>query len=218
MFSQNNFNLLVDTGSANTAIVTANCCSQTSTSLYSCSASSSCVDQSETISVNYITGSWSGALVDDTFSSAELGVIDNIPFTEILTESGFAQEGYDGIIGLCFDGIASPQSNPPVPYFDTIQQDRDLPKIFSILMCGALQPLLNGSVTTEEDLLAGKLLLGGSTGNDGTKYYENELVYTPLVQKKWYNIIITGLSVGEKKLDIDCRDINTPRVSYIMCC
>ncbi|TMW61957.1 hypothetical protein Poli38472_009450 [Pythium oligandrum] len=209
--SQNTFNLLVDTGSANTAIVTADCCSSTNTALYSCSASSTCADQSQDISVSYITGSWSGNFVKDTFSSSELGVISSFPFAEIEQESNFIASGYDGIIGLGFPSIASPQSNPPTPYFETIQSAKSLPNVFSLLMCGALQSLMAENVDIDDALYAGELLLGGTEGKTGETYYKDELVYTPLVQERWFNVIVTNLAVGSSRLDVDCQDINSPR-------
>lgn len=211
--SQNQFNLLVDTGSANTAVVTADCCSLTNTALYSCASSSTCVAKSSSVSVSYITGAWSGDLVEDTFSGAGIGVIDSVPFTEITDESNFIQSGYDGIVGLGYASIASPSSSPPTPYFDKLQSVNSLPDVFSMLMCGSLQALALGNATleSEEDLYSGELIMGSTEGASGERYYEGDLVYTPLVHNKWYNVILTDIKVSGTSLGLDCKAINTPR-------
>jgi hypothetical protein len=55
---QNVFGLLVDTGSANTAVVTEECCAATSKVFYSCKDSSTCQSTPNIVEVNYISGSW----------------------------------------------------------------------------------------------------------------------------------------------------------------
>lgn len=217
MWVQNSFNLLIDTGSANTAVVTADCCSMSNENLYSCSDSSTCVDQSTTVSVSYVSGSWSGDVVKDTFSGSGLGEIDSMPFAEITSEDNFIQSGYDGIIGLAYKSIASPSDSPPTPYFDTVKSSESLSNTFSLLMCGALQALALENVSTLDNsyLYAGELLLGGTEGADGESYYSGELVYTPLVQEKYYNVIVTDIGVGGESLSLDCQTINSPRVCLL---
>lgn len=203
----------MDTGSANMAVVTADCCSDTNADLYSCSSSSTCVSQSTDVSVTYVTGSWSGTLVKDTVSASGLGQISSMPFVEITEESNFISSSYDGIVGLAYQTIASPTSDPPTPYFDVVRDHDSLANVFSMLMCGALQSLAgySGSLEDEETIYAGELLLGGTAGPDGTAYHSGDLVYTPLVQKKWYNVVVTDIGVSGESLDLDCEDINSPR-------
>jgi hypothetical protein len=50
---------------------------------------------------------FSGNLVKDIFSGPELGTLKDTNFVQITDESDFAQPGYDGIIGMAFDTIAS---------------------------------------------------------------------------------------------------------------
>ncbi|GAB9476848.1 Aspartic protease 8 [Globisporangium polare] len=210
----NQFNLLVDTGSANTAVVTADCCSLSNTALYSCSSSSTCANKGTSVSVSYITGSWSGEQVEDTFSGSSLGVVTGVPFVEIQQESNFIQSGYDGIVGLGYKAIASPSSSPPTPYFDKLQSAKSLDNVFSMLMCGSLQALSlanSSSLDTENDLYSGELILGGTSGSNGESYHKGDLVYTPLVQKKWYNVVVTDIKVSNTSLGLDCKKINTPR-------
>ncbi|KAJ0401278.1 hypothetical protein ATCC90586_003715 [Pythium insidiosum] len=211
--SKNSFSLLVDTGSSNTAVVTASCCASTDSTLFSCAASSSCEAQDQRVGVNYIMGAWSGLLVTDTFSSSEIGVVPRVEFTAIDQQSNFIQSGYDGIVGLGFQSIASPQSSPPTPYLETLEKSKGIADSFSLLMCGALQPLLLAQSTrsTTVDLYAGELIVGGTQGAEGQTYYQGDIVYTPLVQTRWYNVIVTSVGVGSKRLDVDCKDINTPR-------
>ncbi|KAG6623077.1 Pepsin-like aspartic protease A1 [Phytophthora cinnamomi] len=104
--ASDSFNLLLDTGSANTAVVTAECCSLTNEHLYSCSDSSTCVDQGTSVSVTYVSGSWSGEVVQDTFSGEGLGTVESMPFAEITSQDSFISTGYDGIVGLGYKAIA----------------------------------------------------------------------------------------------------------------
>ncbi|GLD99733.1 hypothetical protein PINS_up008461 [Pythium insidiosum] len=211
--SKNSFSLLVDTGSSNTAVATAECCARTDATLYSCAASSSCVDKGRRVGLNYIMGAWNGALVADTFSSRELGVVPGVEFTAIDQQSNFIQSGFDGIVGLAFESIASPQNNAPTPFLESLEKNKGVADSFSLLMCGALQPLMlpQSKTSTTVDLYAGELIVGGTQGADGQTYYKGEIAYTPLVQTRWYNVIVTSVGVGSKRLDVDCKDINTPR-------
>ncbi|KAG2907476.1 hypothetical protein PC115_g13941 [Phytophthora cactorum] len=211
--SSNAFNLLLDTGSANTAVVTAECCSLTNENLYSCSDSSTCVDEGTSVSVSYVSGAWSGEVVRDTFSGQGLGTVESMPFAEITAQDSFISSGYDGIIGLGYKAIASPSSNAPTPYFDTVESADGLENVFSLQMCGALQALSLSNVSMEDDsyLYAGEFLLGGAEGPNGESYHKGDIVYTPLVQEKYYNVIITDIGVNGESLGVDCETINSPR-------
>lgn len=206
----------MDTGSANTAVVTADCCALTNTALYACASSSTCVNKGTSVSVSYITGAWSGALVADTFSGDGLDAVASVPFAEITTESNFIQSGYDGIVGLGYAAIASPSGKAPTPYFDTLKAARSLPDVFSMLMCGSLQMLTQSNATSvvtadNAQLHAGELILGGTAGANGESYHAGDLAYTPLVQAKWFNVIVTDLQVAGASLNLPCKTINTPR-------
>ncbi|KAL7994616.1 putative aspartic peptidase A1 family, beta-secretase BACE2, aspartic peptidase domain superfamily [Plasmopara halstedii] len=211
--SANSFNLLLDTGSANTAVVTAQCCSLTNENLYSCSASSSCVDETSGISVAYIRGGWSGSVVRDTFSGQGLGIIERMPFAQITREDGFVSSGYDGIIGMGYESIASPSDNPWTPYFDVIRDYNQLNNIFSLQMCGALQALSLSNVSLESDAYryGGELLMGGIEGPNGENYHQGDIVYTPLVHERYYNVIVTDIGAKGQSLGLDCETINSPR-------
>nr|CCA14345.1 betasecretase putative [Albugo laibachii Nc14] len=214
--SKNEFNLLVDTGSSNTAAVSSTCCAGLTDITYDCSVSPTCQATSKTLSVSYITGTWSGKVVKDTFSGRGLGRIDNFPFAEILQQSNFVQAGYDGIVGLAYPSIAAPTDDAPEPYFETIKKARNTPNIFSLLMCGALQPLYDSYKRTSINLHAGEVLLGGITSPNGTKYHTGEIMYTPLIQERWYNVIVLDIGVDNTSLGIDCAQINNPRVRCVI--
>ncbi|CAH0493026.1 unnamed protein product [Peronospora farinosa] len=212
--SANAFNLLLDTGSANTAVATAKCCSLPNEKLYSCADSSTCVDQGTNVNVNYVSGSWTGQLVLDVFSGQGLGIVKNMPFAEITSEDGFLSSGdFDGIIGLAYPTIASPSSDPRTPYFDHVQSVYGLSNIFSLQMCGVLQLMDVSSVLMADstNLYAGELLLGGMEGPNRERYYKGEIVYTPLVQEKYFNVIVTDIGINGQSLGLDCKMINSPR-------
>ncbi|GMF34295.1 unnamed protein product [Phytophthora fragariaefolia] len=207
------FNLLVDTGSANTAVVTAECCSLTNEHLYSCAASATCEAQGSSVSVTYVSGSWSGDVVEDTVSGEGLGTVESMPFAEITAEDSFISSGYDGIVGLGYKAIASPSSDPPTPYFDTVRSADGLDDVFSLQMCGALQALSLSNVSLQDDayLYAGEFLLGGTHGPNGESFHKGDIIYTPLVQEKYYNVIVTDIGVNGESLGLDCETINSPR-------
>ncbi|POM81759.1 Pepsin-like aspartic protease A1, partial [Phytophthora palmivora] len=211
--SSNSFNLLVDTGSANTAVVTAECCSLTNENLYSCADSSTCVDQGTSVSVTYVSGSWSGQVVQDTFSGQGLGTVDNMPFAEITSEDNFISTGYDGIIGLGYKAIASPSRSLSSINEDKVKSVDGLENVFSLQMCGALQALSLSNVSLQDNsyLYAGELLLGGTEGPNGESYHEGEIVYTSLVQLYAVKNIVTDIGVNGASLGLDCEMINSPR-------
>ncbi|KAL0587370.1 hypothetical protein ABG067_002987 [Albugo candida] len=213
---KNEFNLLVDTGSSNTAAVSSTCCADLTDITYDCSISPTCQATSKTLSVSYITGTWSGKVVKDTFSGRGLGRIDNFPFAEIIEQSNFVQAGYDGIVGLAYPSIAAPVDNAPEPYFETVKKARKIPDIFSLLMCGALQPLYDLPNRTSINLHAGEVLLGGISSPNGTKYHTGEIMYTPLIQERWYNVIVLDIGVNNTSLGIECAQINNPRVRFVI--
>ncbi|TDH72100.1 hypothetical protein CCR75_001250 [Bremia lactucae] len=211
--SINSFNLLVDTGSANTAVVTAQCCALTNEKVFSCQASSTCVDEGASISVRYISSSWTGEKVRDTFSGQGLGLIESMPFAQILVEDNFVTVGYDGIIGLGYESIASPSDETSMPYFDVVSTRNGLNDVFSMQMCGTLQALSLRNVSTEDTsfLYAGELLLGGTEGPNGQTYHQGDIVFTPLVHERFYNVIVTDIGANGQSLGIDCESINSPR-------
>ncbi|RLN21629.1 hypothetical protein BBI17_003592 [Phytophthora kernoviae] len=58
-------------------------------------------------------------------------------------------------------------------------------------------------------------LLGLSSGLayyvEGEAYHSGEIVYTPLVQEKYFNVLITDIGVGGESLGVDCETVNSPR-------
>lgn len=198
--------------------MTADCCALTNAALYSCAKSSTCVTQDTSVSVSYITGSWTGALVQDTFSGAGIGAaVPSVPVVAIQTESSFVQTGYDGIVGLSYAAVGSPVGKAPTPYFDKMQSAKSLANVFSMLMCGSLQMLPQSNVSLaslandSSQMYAGELVLGGADGVNGERYYQGELAYTPLVQRKWYNVVLTDVRVSGASLGLSCKALNTPR-------
>ena len=212
--SANAFNLLLDTGSANTAVATSKCCSRANGKLYSCADSSTCVDRGTHVNVSYVSGSWTGQLVQDVFSGQGLGIVEDMPFAEITFEDGFLASGhFDGIIGLAYQTIASPSNDPLTPYFDHVRTTNGLSNIFSLQMCGALQSMTLNNVLMADtaDFHAGELLLGGMEGPNRERYYTGEIVYTPLVQEEYFNVIVTDIGINGQSLGLDCKAINSPR-------
>lgn len=168
------------------------------------------------MSVSYITGAWTGELVADTFSGDGLAPVAAVRFAAIQDESNFIQIGYDGIVGLGYAAIGSPAGKAPTPYFDTIRAVDALEDVFSLLLCGSLQMLTQPNATSvavaeNAQLHAGEMVLGATAGVNGERYYAGELAYTPLVQAKWFNVLVTDIQVAGVSLALPCKAINTPR-------
>lgn len=205
--TDNTFNLLVDTGSSNEAVISRQCCAALDVPLYSCQASTTCEATSTSVTVNYVSGSWTGVLVTDIFSGAGLGVLPNIEFAQIESQKNFIQDNYQGILGLGYEALAQPSQDPPPTLLKTLVDSKRIRDVFGLLLCGVLQPLLSG--TTDVVGAAGKWVLGGIEGPNG-EIYSNNVLYTPLIQEKWYVVAVTDIGYDSSSLGLECSDYNNP--------
>ncbi|KAL7681683.1 putative aspartic peptidase A1 family, beta-secretase BACE1, aspartic peptidase domain superfamily [Plasmopara halstedii] len=153
-------------------------------------SSSSCVDETSGISVAYIRGGWSGSVVRDTFSGQGLGIIERMPFAQITREDGFVSSGYDGIIGMGYESIASPSDNPWTPYFDVIRDYNQLNNIFSLQMLEHCRHWVSAMCRWKVMHI------------DMENYHQGDIVYTPLVHERYYNVIVTDIGAKGQSWDL----------------
>ncbi|KAG9407881.1 hypothetical protein AC1031_021122 [Aphanomyces cochlioides] len=207
------FQMLLDTGSSNAAVATTTCCSRTrellGMSMYSCAASPSCVDSAaRKVSVNYIASSWSGHVVTDTVILDTLGAIPQVSFVTIDNQTQFFRGGFDGILGVAFDALAQPKGDPVTTLFQTLVNRQNIDDIFSILSCGILQPYVQGIMPA---VISGTMILGGIVPSSGIALHRGPLIYSPLIQAKWYVVLVTDIGFNSTSLALDCKVYNTPR-------
>ncbi|OQR86586.1 beta-secretase [Achlya hypogyna] len=204
----NTFTLLIDTGSSNTAVATTSCCANLNMHTYSCAKSPTCepYKSNEAVAVNYVVGSWSGILVQDTFSSPNITALPNIPFATVTAQTDFFDGGFDGILGMAFSSIAEPSSNPPSTVFEALVTQQTVADVFSLQLCGVLQPYVDGYTPIST---AGHIVLGGIQAPNTSPLYRGQIFYTPL--KKWYVVLVTGIGYGNSSLGFGCSTYNTPK-------
>ncbi|OQR90809.1 beta-secretase [Thraustotheca clavata] len=207
---KNTFTMLLDTGSSNAAVATSSCCSKLSVHTYSCTSSSTCksYNNGEQVQVNYVIGSWTGNMVQDTFSSPNMSALPNIPFATITSQSNFLDGGFDGILGMAYSSIAEPQNEPPMTMQEALVSQNIIKDIFSLQLCGVLQPYVNGYLPTAD---SGLIVLGGIQAPNTTAPYRGNIVYSPIVQKKWYVVLVTNMGYNGVSLNYSCSVYNTPK-------
>ncbi|KAF0694823.1 Aste57867_14347 [Aphanomyces stellatus] len=212
--SPTTYQLLLDTGSSNTALATTTCCRNSvdlaNMALFNCAASTTChaIAPGANISVTYVSSSWTGHIVQDSVSTAALGTISQYPFVVIDAQTQFFRGGFSGIMGIAFDALAQPSNNPLPTFFQTLVNRNVVDNVFGLLLCGILQPFAQGIVP---GAVAGALILGGVTPTVGPALYRGAMLYTPLIQAKWYVVLITDVAFNGTSLNSDCIDLNTPR-------
>ncbi|CAI5739868.1 unnamed protein product [Peronospora destructor] len=206
----NALNLLLDTGSANTAVATAKCCSLLPNEKLShvLKDSSTCMDTQDTNgNIDYVSGSWTGQL-GPTFS-LDRDLALSRTFAEITLENGFlSSEHVDGMI---WAGVSD-----PCALFSSDPITNGLSNSFSLQMCGALQAMALNNVLIADriNLYAGEFLLRGMEGPNRERFHKGEIVYTPLVQEKYLNVIVTDIGINGQSLGLDCKMINSPRAIF----
>lgn len=57
------------------------------------------------------------------------------------------------------------------------------------------------SLADDSYLYAGEFVLGGTHGASGESFHKGDIVYTPLVQEKYYNVLVTDIGVNGESLD-----------------
>ncbi len=172
-----NFDAIVDTGSANLVVMGPDCqgCSSVA---YRPNASSSADESSSAFEVTYGSASLGAKRVTDL---AGLPCGDSVQ-----TEFGLATQVSHlpaSILGLGYPSLASPANAPVKPWFDAMVEAGVLEDIFSLRLCG---PGRSGS----------HIKLGGIDAS----IQPSELSYTSIVQQSFYVISPPEIALQDDKL------------------
>lgn len=49
-------------------------------------------------------------------------------------------------------------------------------------------------------------------GEVDDELYEGDLLYTPVVKKWYYEVVITDIAVGGESLNLDCKKVSTNKI------
>uniref|UniRef100_A0A1I8PHJ0 Peptidase A1 domain-containing protein n=1 Tax=Stomoxys calcitrans TaxID=35570 RepID=A0A1I8PHJ0_STOCA len=197
------FLVLFDTGSSNLWVPGYPCSSENSAceshNTYDPTASSTYVENGESFSIQYGSGSLSGYLVQDTVTVEGL-TIENQVFAAATSEPGdtFVYSPFDGIMGMAFKAIAVDGVTPP--WYNMIQQNLVSTKVFSFHL------MRNG---TSDD--GGVMVLGG---NDPA-HYTGDFTYVPVSQNGYWQFEMASANVNGVNLCDNCQAIADTGTSLI---
>ncbi|KAL5290643.1 hypothetical protein ACFFRR_010165 [Megaselia abdita] len=176
-----NFTVLFDSGSANLFIPSINCdssiypCSQHN--LYNASASSTYVDLNET----YVMSDWAtGFLAEDTVTVGGVQIQSQVFAQADKMEFNFADDIYDGLLGMAFIPVAVDGIVPP--FINMIKQGLLDEPVVSVWM--------NRNQNASD---GGEIIFGGI---DPTKYSGN-FSYVPLTKESYWEFHVDGGFVGD---------------------
>uniref|UniRef100_A0AAY4EHH4 Peptidase A1 domain-containing protein n=1 Tax=Denticeps clupeoides TaxID=299321 RepID=A0AAY4EHH4_9TELE len=194
-------NILVDTGSSNFAVAAAP--HPYITHYFNRDDSSTYRFSGGFVAVRYTQGDWEGELGTDVISMPKgpNGSI-TINIAAILSSEGFYLPGvnWQGILGMAYPLLARP--DPSVePFFNSLVRQTGIPDVFSLQMCGA------GVSSSTADPAGGSLIMGGVEPT----LYRGSMWYTPIIQEWYYQVEILKLEVGDRNLNLDCKEYNTDK-------
>ncbi|XP_030192894.1 pepsin A-like [Gadus morhua] len=173
------FSVIFDTGSSNLWVPSVYCSSQACNNhrKYNPQQSSTFRWGTETISIQYGTGSMTGHLAVDTVEVGGITVANQV-FGISKTEAPFmAHMVADGILGLAFQSIAS---DNVVPVFDMmVQQNLVSQPLFSVYLSSHSQ---EGSV----------VVFGGIEEN----YYTGQITWIPLTSATYWQIKMDSVTIN----------------------
>ncbi|CAL8277386.1 unnamed protein product [Boreogadus saida] len=173
------FTVIFDTGSSNLWVPSVYCSSQACNNhrKYNPQQSSTFKWGTETISIQYGTGSMTGHLAVDTVEVGGITVANQV-FGISKTEAPFlASQAADGILGLAFQSIAS---DNVVPVFDMmVQQNLVSQPLFSVYLSSKSQ---EGSV----------VVFGGIEAS----YYTGQITWIPLTSATYWQIKMDSVTIN----------------------
>uniref|UniRef100_H2YF12 Peptidase A1 domain-containing protein n=1 Tax=Ciona savignyi TaxID=51511 RepID=H2YF12_CIOSA len=193
-------NVIVDTGSSNFAV--AGGPNPVISNFYNKSSSNTSVDTGvRSVKVDYTEGWWMGDVVSDVLSvpSAQLDTSVRVPVADITNSNKFFVNGSNwvGILGLAYSDLVLPKGNGLKSVMHEITHQTSTPDLLSMQLCS----------TSLQDATYGALLIG----EIDLSLAAGPLYWTPIVKQWYYDIIVSGLKIGDKVVDIDCSDINYDR-------
>ncbi|KDR08609.1 beta-secretase 1-like [Zootermopsis nevadensis] len=191
------FNVLVDTGSTNFAIAAAP--DPNVENFFNSSNSNTYVSHHKKVSVLYTQGFWGGELGSDVLNFPPLFTpLVRCDIAAIKTSHNFYMNGshWQGILGLAYPVIAQPDRNV-VSWLEALQHLKNNQSVaFALELCGSEG---DGSKHTGVFEILGN-------GNEGA-----ELWTSPIVREWFYELLLLGISIGNKTVDLSCRKFNTDK-------
>lgn len=182
------FKVILDTGSSNLWVPSADCTSLACFlhTKYDHDSSATYKKHGEEFAIRYGSGSLKGYVSEDTLTIGDL-VIPNQQFAEATSEPGlaFAFGKFDGILGLAYDTISVNGIVPPV--YKAIDQGLlDEPKFAFYL----------GDSSDEQD---GGLATFG--GYDKSKF-KGDITYLPVRRKAYWEVSFDGIGLGDEYAEL----------------
>jgi len=192
-------NVLVDTGSSNFAVAARP--HPYLPVFFHPEKSNTFVDMNRAVAVPYTQGNWEGELGSDLirFIDAPNATV-RVNIATIQSSENFFINGsnWEGILGLGYAHLAKPDSSV-TPVFDQFVIDNVIEDSFSMQLCSSseLDP-------SSEPTVAGTMVFGDVDED----LYKGDMLFTPIVKKWYYEVIITDISVNGKSLGINCKKYN----------
>lgn len=180
------FKVVLDTGSSNLWIPSADCSSIACYlhSKYDHSDSSSYKKNGSDFAIRYGSGAVEGYISQDTVQIGDLKIKDQL-FGEATQEPGlaFAFGRFDGILGLGYDTISVNGIVPP--FYSMIEQDLLDEPVFAFYL---------GDTEQESEAIFG--------GVDKS-HYKGDLVYLPLRRKAYWEVDLDAISFGGESAEFE---------------
>ncbi|XP_028405521.1 beta-secretase 1-like [Dendronephthya gigantea] len=194
-------NVLVDTGSSNFAVGASK--HEYLPAYFHRKKSLTYRSEDRDVSVMYTQGRWEGSLGSDILRFVDgPNATARVEVASILSSEQFFINGsmWEGILGLAYSRLSKPDSSV-VPVFDQFVGDGIVQDSFSMQLCGSseLDPIADPTV-------AGTMVFGGIDSS----LYDGEMLYTPIVKKWYYEVVITDIAVNtmQESLGLDCKKYN----------
>ncbi|OON23571.1 eukaryotic aspartyl protease [Opisthorchis viverrini] len=128
-------------------------------------------------------------------------MMDNIPSRQNQVEQVLSHSPWIRVLWKLFE--QTPEQLHP---FETLTSAWNLPNMFSLLLCGLTQQSFSviGSSPVE---MNGLLLIGGMNLTGMTQTV-NTILYTPVREPWFYEVVLTDLRVEEQSVVEDCKELN----------
>lgn len=183
-----NFKVVLDTGSSNLWVPSAECGSIACYlhSKYDHGSSSTYKKNGSEFAIQYGSGSLSGYVSRDTVRIGDITVKDQL-FAEATSEPGlaFAFGRFDGIFGLGYDTISV--NKIPPPFYNMIDQGLIDEPVFAFY----LSDTANGDES--------EAVFGGIDKS----HYTGDITYIPLRRKAYWEVDLDAISFGDATAEIE---------------
>ncbi|CAI8027696.1 Beta-secretase [Geodia barretti] len=201
------FCMIVDTGSSNTAIASTPHTALGGMEFFDIhSTGDEFINVSKSVGVTYSSGEWSGYLVKGKVGLGDLSMVEGV-FALITSSDKFFIERADwaGILGLAYRSLAKPEPGVGTVW-DSVRETNGLQDVFTMQLCPPRESTLFPGTFVRQ---GGYMTLGGI---NTSLYHTNKPIhYTKIVEERFFNVLLTDISVGDRKLNISCKEFNTDK-------